>query len=26
MELHPDIDIESIRDYPPFREFIKPKV
>ncbi|UCG86190.1 MAG: hypothetical protein JSW71_20160 [Gemmatimonadota bacterium] len=23
--LHHDIDYESLRDYPPFRQFIRPK-
>jgi DNA-binding SARP family transcriptional activator len=25
MELHGDIDFDGMRDYPPFREFVRPK-
>ena len=24
-DLHTAIDFESLRDYPPFREFVRPK-
>lgn len=25
MQLHSDIDVESLQTYPPFRDFIRPK-
>jgi len=25
-ELHTDIDFESLRDYPPFQELLRPKI